>query len=274
MQKKQNSEVTYKILKPFVLLKFVSKYHPIVIGKENIPLRGPIIICGNHRHVDDQYNYMMVTKRVIHYMAKDEYFKGKKEWFYRAAGCIPVDRSIHDENAKSEAKTLLEHRGALGIFPEGTRNEVTCKQEKLDEMYEILKDKMSKEELISLISDKSIRYTQTELLIKLNNENKITKEELKNNILDPDKYLKELLEKNIITKDEYENSLLIPFKFGAVSLANKTNALIVPCGTRGLYDGNKNQLITKIGKPISVKGMSLDEANELLRKNIIDLMQN
>ena len=190
--------IGYHILKPFLVLYFKLKFKPTVIGKENIPKEGPIILCGNHRHVHDQYNVMMVTKRVVHYMAKDEYFKGKTAWFYKMAGCISVDRSIHDEKAKSEAMEVLLKGGALGIFPEGTRN------------------------------------------------------------------------KTIGTKDEVD---LLPFKYGAVSLAKKTNALIVPFGISGEYTGRKGKLTTRIGKPFSVANMELDEANSVLREKILKLMQ-
>ena len=192
------NEFGYKLLKPLILGYFKLKFHPKVIGEKNIPATGPIIMCGNHRHVHDQYNIMLVTKRVVHYMAKDEYFKGPFAWFYKFVGCIPVDRSIHDEEAKSHAKEILLSGGALGIFPEGTRN------------------------------------------------------------------------KTIGTKDEVD---LLPFKFGAVSLAQKTNALIVPFGTSGEYTGKKGKLTTRIGKPIDISGMSLEEANKILRKNILELMQ-
>ena len=188
----------YKILKPFVTLYYILFFRPTIIGKENIPKKGPIILCGNHKHVHDQYNVMIVTRRVIHYMAKDEYFKGPHAWFYKLAGCISVDRTIHDENAKNEALNILKNGGAVGIFPEGTRN------------------------------------------------------------------------KTLGTKDEVT---LLPFKYGAVSLAKKTNALIVPFGITGEYTGKKGNLVTRIGKPFSVKDMELSEANELLRKKILKLMQ-
>ena len=191
-------DLGYKILKPFVILYFKIFFHPTVIGKENIPKKGPIILCGNHKHVHDQYNVMMVTRRVIHYMAKDEYFKGPHAWFYKLAGCISVDRTIHDEKAKRDALSVLKSGGALGIFPEGTRN------------------------------------------------------------------------KTIGTPEEVD---LLPFKFGAVSLAQKTNALIVPFGISGEYTGRKGKLTTRIGKPFSVNDMNLEEANDLLRQKILKLMQ-
>ena len=195
--KSYKSEFGYRLLKPFILIRFKLKYRPTVIGKENIPKSGPVIFCGNHIHKDDQYNVMIVTNRVIHYMAKEEYFEGNMAWFYKFVGCIKVDRRIHDDTAKSEALDVLRSGGALGIFPEGTRN------------------------------------------------------------------------KTFGTKDEV---VMLPFKFGAVSLAQKTNALIVPFGISGKYtrDGN---LTTRIGKPFSVNDMSLEDANKLLRKKILKLMQ-
>ena len=42
--------------------------------------------------------------------------------FLKKTGCICVDRSIHDEVAKEKALAVLKSGGALGIFPEGTRN--------------------------------------------------------------------------------------------------------------------------------------------------------
>ncbi|MGM9875125.1 MAG: lysophospholipid acyltransferase family protein [Bacilli bacterium] len=264
-------EIGYKLMRPIVSWNYKRKYHPVVIGGENIPKTGPLVFCGNHRHKDDQYNVMLETKRVIHMLSKDEYFKGKSAWFYRAAGCIPVDRSIHDENAKSEARAILHSKGCIGIFPEGTRNEVTSKDEELEKLVKILN--ISKEEIIEKIKYKSIRTTQVNLLIELKNQNKITKDELKEFILDADNALLKLLKKKIIKEEEYNESLLLPFKFGAVSLAKKENALIIPFATTGLYNGEKNQLITRIGKPLDVSGMELEDANKLLRQTMIKLMK-
>lgn len=264
-------EIGYKLMRPIVSWNYKRKYHPVVIGGENIPKTGPLVFCGNHRHKDDQYNVMLETKRVIHMLSKDEYFKGKSAWFYRAAGCIPVDRSIHDENAKSEARAILHSKGCIGIFPEGTRNEVTSKDEELEKLVKILN--IPKEEIIEKIKYKSIRTTQVNLLIELKNQNKITKDELKEFVLDADNALLKLLKKKIIKEEEYNESLLLPFKFGAVSLAKKENALIIPYATTGLYNGEKNQLITRIGKPLDVSGMELEDANKLLRQTMIKLMQ-
>ena len=64
----------YKFLKFFLGWFFKFWYNPKVYGSENIPKDGPILITANHKHVMDQCSIIVKTKRVIHYMAKDEYF--------------------------------------------------------------------------------------------------------------------------------------------------------------------------------------------------------
>ena len=115
-------EKRYKIFKPILGVIYKFYYNPKIIGKENIPKTGPIIVAGNHKHVMDQCGPILATKRPIHYMAKKEYFDGKFAWFFRMMGCISVNRSIHDEEAKEKAMNVLFDGKALGIFPEGTRN--------------------------------------------------------------------------------------------------------------------------------------------------------
>ena len=93
-------EISYKIFKPILGLIYRFYYNPKIIGKENIPKSGPIIVAGNHKHVMDQCGPILATKRPIHYMAKKEYFDGKHAWFFKMMGCISVNRAIHDEKAK------------------------------------------------------------------------------------------------------------------------------------------------------------------------------
>lgn len=98
-------------------------YNPKIINKEVIPNDGPILIVGNHKHVYDQFSTIISTKRGIHYMAKKEYFDKKfSRWIFTKVGCIPVNREIKDKDATNAALSVLRDGGAIGLFPEGTRN--------------------------------------------------------------------------------------------------------------------------------------------------------
>ena len=222
----------------------------------------------------DQFNVLIITKRVVHYLAKEEYFEGRQAWFFKLVGCIKVDRRIHDEEAKSKAIEVLKSGGSIGLFPEGTRNEVTCKEEKLNKLYDIVKDDYTKEELIKIIKPKNIKFTQIEYLIELKNKKIINNSELKKYVLNPDESLKKLVKLKKIKMSDYDASLLIPLKYGAVSFASKTGALLVPFGISGEYTGKKGKLTCNIGKPINVSGLKLEEANTILSKSIIKLMKN
>jgi 1-acyl-sn-glycerol-3-phosphate acyltransferase len=127
-------------------------------------------------------------------MAKIEYFQDHKvSWFFKLAGCIPVNRQIHDENAKEKAIEVLEKGLALGIFPEGTRNKT--------------------------------------------------------------------------------KKLLQPFKFGAVSMAKKADATIIPYAITGTYKFRTKDLKVTFGEPFKVTDMELEEANKKLYNTVLKLIK-
>ena len=107
------------IVKPFFMLIHGTKY----VGLDNIPKTGPVILAGNHTGNTDALLMLGGPKRIVHMMAKKELFKTKiTNAFFKSMACISVDRSIHDEDAKSEAVKVLNDGELIGIFPEGTIN--------------------------------------------------------------------------------------------------------------------------------------------------------
>lgn len=194
MKSRIKGEMGYRILTPIMRILFRLYYNPKIINKGLIPKEGPILIVGNHKHVYDQCLTIMATKRVIHYMAKKEYFDSKMGWFFKLVGCIPVNRQIKDTKAVDSALNVLKNNGAIGLFPEGTRNK---------------------------------------------------------------------------KKDVF----LLPFKFGTVSMAQKTNATIVPFGLTGDYKFRSKNLTVRYGKPFKIDNMSLEEANKKLYNEVEELMK-
>jgi len=261
----------YRIFRSILGPIFRFWYNPTIIGAENIPLEGPIILAGNHVHIMDQCSIVIVTKRDIHYMAKKEYFDNKKvAWFFKASGCIPVDRSKKDEEATSHALDVLKKGIALGIFPEGTRNGL--KEERAIELYEkyFLEDTIEQRDFIE--KTKKNKTSLVNYLEQLKDEKIITLEEFKDNIYDVYSFLTDLILNHRITKEEYYDHILLPLKFGAVSMAHKTDAMIVPYAITGDYKFRSKNLVVRIGKPFSV-GDDLAAANEKLRQDIVSLMK-
>ena len=66
---------------------------------------------------------------------------------------------------------------------------------------------------------------------------------------------------------------LLPFKFGAVSMAKKTGATIVPAGIYGDYKFRTKNLSVRFGTPFKVDNMTLEEANNKLRDEVGKLMR-
>ena len=67
--------------------------------------------------------------------------------------------------------------------------------------------------------------------------------------------------------------ILQPFKFGAVSLAEKTNAYLVPFAITGEYKFRSKNLTVTFGKPFKVGKKTLEEANDKLYNEVLKLLK-
>jgi 1-acyl-sn-glycerol-3-phosphate acyltransferase len=92
-----------------------------VVGKENIPLTGPIIFAPNHASLLDPPLVGVSCGRWPFIMAKAELFKGIVGWAIEQMGSFPVKRGSADRYAFKQAKRILGEGKPLLIFPEGTR---------------------------------------------------------------------------------------------------------------------------------------------------------
>lgn len=112
----------YRLVRPLVSLWFRVCYRPVILGKENIPREGRVILAGNHTHNFDCLLLISSTKRTIHFLAKDSLLKGSFAGIFRGMGIIPVDRSKKDPKSLQTAIQYLNEGRVIGIFPEGTIN--------------------------------------------------------------------------------------------------------------------------------------------------------
>ena len=112
----------YSFVKPIVRFIIVLLFRPKVIGLDNIPKEGRVILAGNHTKWLDPVMLVSINKRQLHFLAKEELFHGITKFIVLGMGCIPVNRKIHDRDALESAYKTLEIDNVIGIFPEGTIN--------------------------------------------------------------------------------------------------------------------------------------------------------
>ncbi|TFJ93800.1 lysophospholipid acyltransferase family protein [Lentibacillus salicampi] len=113
----------YRIAKGAVSAVFFPLFRIRVIGKENVPENGPVIICSNHISNFDPPVVGITSPRDIYFMAKGELFEkpflGK---LLTGIHAFPVKRGMSDRNALRKGLKILEQGNTLGLFPEGTRS--------------------------------------------------------------------------------------------------------------------------------------------------------
>ena len=92
------------------------------IGREHIPLEGPVLVAANHRSFLDPFVIATMSRRPMYYVAKKELFARRWQgWLLNALGAFPVDRGSSDQEMLVTARAILERGDCVLIFPEGTR---------------------------------------------------------------------------------------------------------------------------------------------------------
>ncbi|MFZ4452258.1 lysophospholipid acyltransferase family protein [Salibacterium aidingense] len=115
--------ILYTIGKTVCRLGFTFFARVKVIGRENIPEEGPVLLCSNHISNLDPPLVGSFMKRNIHFMAKDELFQKKGLGsLLPSLGAFPVKRGSGDRQALRMGLQLLEEGKVLCLFPEGTRS--------------------------------------------------------------------------------------------------------------------------------------------------------
>ena len=114
--------ILYKITRPIITFLFKVIYRPTIINKDNINNNGRLVLVGNHTSNLDCLLLMSCTKRVIHFLAKDELSKGPFSFIFKKFGLIFVNRREKDKKSLTTAINYLNEDRVVLVFPEGTIN--------------------------------------------------------------------------------------------------------------------------------------------------------
>lgn len=113
----------YRLLKFLARIVLVVLRRWEVLGRENLPASGGIILVANHVSYWDPVVVICAFNRKVHFMAKAELFKIPViGYVIRISGAFPVRRDKSDRSAIRTAVKLLEEGQVVGVFPEGTRS--------------------------------------------------------------------------------------------------------------------------------------------------------
>lgn len=112
----------YSIIRMLLILPFYLLFQPRVQGKRNLPKNGKYILIGNHTGLWDWLLIAAAVRRPLRFLAMKKLFRPPFGLFFKAVGCIPVNRNGRDTAAVREAIRTIRRRGAVCIFPEGKIN--------------------------------------------------------------------------------------------------------------------------------------------------------
>ena len=103
------------------LFNFIMKME--VVGLENFPQEGPVVLVANHVTNFDVFPMQFALPRPIFFMGKAELFRNPiTDLLLRNLSGFPVNRGEKDIWAMRHAARVLSHGQTLGMFPEGKRS--------------------------------------------------------------------------------------------------------------------------------------------------------
>ena len=116
-----NARVLTRVFRrPLRLLAAFRIFRVKVIGRENVPPKGAVIIACNHISIADPVYFWGAMRRAVIALAMIELWKVPGlRWVLNRTGQIPVDRRNPGDGPVAKAIDVLRHDGAVLIFPEG-----------------------------------------------------------------------------------------------------------------------------------------------------------
>lgn len=90
-----------------------------VVGRRNVPRKGPVIVIANHVGFIDGPVAVGATPRPAHFIVKTEMFVSVLAVILRASGQIELAHGGREALARGRA--VLQRGRVVGVFPEGSR---------------------------------------------------------------------------------------------------------------------------------------------------------
>jgi 1-acyl-sn-glycerol-3-phosphate acyltransferase len=118
------AQAAWLVGRPIVAV-LVRTFTPLrVYGAERIPRYGPLVLCFNHFSWLDPWAIGTRIPRAVYYIAKQEaHDTPVMGQIIRLFGTTPIRRGESDREAVRAMREIVRRGDALGMFPEGTRQE-------------------------------------------------------------------------------------------------------------------------------------------------------
>src|SRR4051794_41457113 len=109
------------VLRPLFWVAF----RPTVVGRDNVPLSGPVILASNHLSFIDSIAIPLMAPRRVSYLAKAEYWQGAGigGWVSRGVftrvGALPGRRGGPRAGPAGPGTPpgVVTHGGGVGLYP-------------------------------------------------------------------------------------------------------------------------------------------------------------
>jgi 1-acyl-sn-glycerol-3-phosphate acyltransferase len=120
---RSGSSWVYTLARIVCTLPTIFLYRLKVIGRENVPRRGALILAPNHFSQMDHFFCGVYLPRKIRFMAKSQLFGPPLlTAILKHGGVFPVRRGHRDEEAMKTAFTLLDQGEMVLVYAEGGRS--------------------------------------------------------------------------------------------------------------------------------------------------------
>ena len=108
----------YQFARAISVTVFKIMFRYSVVGAENLPATGPVVLAANHASFIDPLLLGCSTRRNVQYIMHASYYRSFAHPLFRFMRCIPVDEKNQLGAIKAGVRSL--NQGAcIGIFPEG-----------------------------------------------------------------------------------------------------------------------------------------------------------